>query len=440
MADKRVLIATDVPFWRSSTGAQQRVLHLVLALSRGVGGQSFEVATFYIGEKFDQLDGELVDELGLTVSHHQSKDPPCGASRRIRGHLDGTLHFVRQAFRDKPRSKEAFRPVVLEDFRWPWAIQAFGESVKQFEHDVIICEYIKMAYLLEALSAEQRDQITCAVDTHDILNERMKQFVQFGYDHWLNIEHDEESKVLSLFDAIMAIVETESHELRRMAPNAKVITVGHSVSRLTQQASPGRQTDAQSALSIGYLGSGNASNGHALTKFIRTAWPPLCDALPNVKLVVAGSICDWLLFQEESLLDGDDPVALRMELTADPRVEILGCVKDPSDFYSRVDLSLNPVEFGTGLKIKCCESLAYGVPSVITAHALDAVPDEAAAALVVATTVKSMADVIAALGNDRQRLDMLREDCLRVTEQIFNDEHAYGEFAQWLGTNSSKAG
>ncbi len=432
MPGKRILIATDVPYWRSCTGAQQRILHLVKALGTDVLGEHV-IGTFYVGEKFGIEDADRVAELGLSVEHHQSHDPPSGAMKRIRWHVDGTLHFVRQAFRDRSQSKEALEPVLLEDFCWPWAMEAFADQVNRFEPDVVICEYVKMAYLLDGVDQTKRQQIAWAIDTHDVLHQRQQQFVEFGFDHWLIIGKNQESRTLSKFDAVMSINAAESVTFREMSPGSEVITVGHSVEPLVEENGlPDAGAVSQDGLVIGYIGSGNASNSHALTKFFRTAWPVVRKSLPGVKLVVAGSIGDWLLFQEDSLLEDDDPVALRMELTADPQVELLGRVDHPRAFYRRIDLSLNPVEFGTGLKIKCCEACAFGVPSVVTTQALDSVPKEAASAFLAANSVLSMAGLIQQLGEDAERLRGLKEEAMRVAKEVFNDGQAYGDFAKWL--------
>ena len=94
-------MATHVPFWRCETGAQQRMLHLVQGIADpSFGNKACEVRTFFVGLATDE-DHAMVNMLGLDVQFQSSDQAPDGIRKRIKWHMEGTIHLVRQAFRNR---------------------------------------------------------------------------------------------------------------------------------------------------------------------------------------------------------------------------------------------------------------------------------------------------------------------------------------------------
>ncbi|QEG22520.1 glycosyltransferase [Mariniblastus fucicola] len=432
MSRTKILMATDVPFWRCETGAQQRMLHLVLGISNdSFGDKACQVQTFFIGVASTE-DEAVASNLGLDVQFHSSDRAPDGVRKRIKWHMDGTIHLVRQTFRGRENVAKVDQPMELHDFRWPWAISAFSECVDSFGPDAIVCQYVTMSYLLDALTEDQRADIRCVVDTHDVLSSRQEQFEQFGFTHWINISPEEESKELRRFDAALAIIDHERPTFQMMAPDADVMTVGHSLDTITSTHAPVSRPPNDALLSIGYFGSSNHSNGHALIKFVRKVWQPLRDQNADIQLVIAGSICDWLMFHEESRFSGEESMSLWIELSTDPRVKLLGKIDSPIEFYNQIDVALNPVEFGTGLKIKTCEAFAYGVPSIVTSCGEHAIPPAVGDAVFTCRSINEMVPAIFAMSLDREKVQIMRESAREVAESVFCDEVAYGELVDWF--------
>src|SRR5262249_35652937 len=103
-------------------------------------------------------------------------------------------------------------------------------------------------------------------------------------------------------------------------------------------------------LRAGYLGSGNPFNvasisalGHAMQRR-----PEMAD---KVELHVAGQVC--------AALEG----------TVHP-FNVRGVADSVADFYRTIDVVVNPMAGGTGLKIKSLEALSFGKPLLATADAM----------------------------------------------------------------------
>ena len=432
MSQTRVLMATDVPFWRCETGAQQRMLHLVLGIGdEAFGDNACQVQTFFIGVQSPD-DEAQAREMGLDVQFYSSDRAPDGVRKRIKWHMEGTIHLVRQAFRGREDIDKVDQPMTLNDFCWPWAIEAFSQCAEKFQPEAIIFQYVTMSYLLQGLTEEMRGEIRCLVDTHDVLSSRQHQFEQFGFAHWIDIDKEQEADAIQKFDAALAIIDHERPVFKAMAPDTDVLTVSHSLDPITRRHAAVERKTEGALLRIGYFGSANHSNGHALIKFVRQVWQPLREQEADVEFVIAGSICDWLMFHEESRFSGDESMSLWIELSADPRVKLLGKIESPQDFYTQVDVAINPVEFGTGLKIKTCEALAFGLPSVITSCGEHAIPPEVRDAFLVCETVKQMVPAIFSMSLDREQVQMMRKSAREMAENVFNNETAYGQLIQWL--------
>lgn len=433
MTNRRILIATDVPFWRKSTGAQQRIASLVDYLT----SQSFDVQTFYLGQtnsqQYTQSDRELIETFNLDVQQKSSDQPPQGLAKKIGWYTDATLNQIKQ-FRNSATGTEnsqaesnsssqpPVEPPTLEDYRWPWAIKAFAESISTYKPDFILIEYIKLAYLLDALSDSQKVNIKTIVDTHDVLHLRANQFRESGFSHWIELSHEEESNQLKKFDSILAIQPTEANIIRQMAPDCETIVCGHATfsnsdsnsSRLTDDSA----RDLSQPLRIGYLASTNAANAIAIEDFIENVWPNLPAS--DFELVVAGQICNWLTENAKKL---DGKLA---------KVKLIGMIDELSTFYDQVDVVINPVKFGSGLKIKNCEALAFGKPVLTTEHGFDGMPLESKSAVSICETPAEFETRLTEIQSQENILPQLQRAARELSQTAFSPEQAYSSLKRLL--------
>ena len=111
---------------------------------------------------------------------------------------------------------------------------------------------------------------------------------------------------------------------------------------------------------------------------------------------------------------------------------MLGKVEEPWEFYRQIDVAINPVEFGTGLKIKTCEALAYGVPTVTTVHGSHAIPPETADAIRVCKSIEAMVPTLFSMSIDRKQVDQMRASAREIAESVFTNEVSYGSLVDWF--------
>lgn len=432
MKPHRILIATDVPFWRQSTGAEQRISSLV----RYLMGESFLVRIFFLGQIAPE-DQTLITMQSLDVEKKTSDQPPKNFVKKIGWYADATFNQLQQRLTSPGGSddaKEASKALKLEEFCWPWAVTAFEESVSDFNPDSILIEYVKLVYLLEGLSSKQRGAVNCLIDTHDILHLRCQQFRERGYCHWIDIDREEESKALSKFDTVIAIQEEEAKLISEMIadrnPNSKVIVCGHapevpSVAKTVNEF----HARNEAVISIGYLASTNASNAMSIEWFLNEVWQPLskCPSehskgAGKVQLKIGGTICQTL-----ELLIAANPMG---------NVELLGHVENLQAFYDSVGLIINPVKFGTGLKIKTVEAIGFGKPVLSTLQGVVGLEQSNlvgdSPAVKICETAEEFRSELLFLANNTEQLNKRTDAAQQLGQSLFSDQQVYSSLKQCL--------
>ncbi|MEM7454424.1 MAG: glycosyltransferase [Planctomycetota bacterium] len=410
-----LLIATDEPFWRKSTGAWQRIS----ALCNFFHANGISIHVFYPGQ-LTETDEQSIKREAYTVHARYSDTPPRGILRRAAWHAAGTVHMLKSWLGTGSSSDSG--PLTLKDFRWPWASRQFADLVADIEPQFVLVEYVKMTYLLNGLKSNQRDDICVMLDTHDLLHSRARQFADNGFEHWLEISSEEEAAEFRRCDIVIAIQEDEAAAIRKMTPEVRTIVAGHSLESMNPSNS--FETRPGEKFTVGYFGSTNFSNWSALTNFLASVWPEVLQRQPDAQLLVAGNICNWLKTPSE--IPGDFPKEFPLQ-----NVKLAGFVGDPVDFYNQVDVIVNPVQFGTGKKIKNCEALWYGKPLVTTpagsAGMPISTPEDQMSIVQVCESDRQIVNAIDELAGSPRLLDELKRRAFETGRSLFSDQHAYRE-------------
>jgi len=417
------MMVTDQPFWRVESGAHQRIDSLVRQLLES----GFELRVFLMVPR-TPADVEICDRLDCVMVEY---DP---APELVHKFYNWTRRLI-VGESLQPRANagvcaEASSPAGaatrLADYQWPHADRQFRDLVADFRPDVLLFEYITYHHLLRA-DYPNKARIRTVVDTHDALHVRHQKFREQGKQHWLEISRDEEAAALAQFDLILAIQSHEARCFREMSPRNRVMVVGHvpgAARHLADAANRGLGNEIASSapeaevVRIGFIGSSNAPNEDGLRWFLSNCWGDILQASSGAAaLVLAGP---W-----ESRLSDLSTGPLR-------QIEWLGPVKDIRTFYERVDLVINPVRYGSGLKIKTVESFCFGKPMVATGHAVGGLSETARELTCLAETAP---DFVAACVKLIQSPELLRQRSCQIrqlAEREFSAQAVYAELIDWL--------
>jgi glycosyltransferase involved in cell wall biosynthesis len=253
----------------------------------------------------------------------------------------------------------------------------------------VIVEYVFFSRALQHFDAS----VCKIIDTHDVYTGRreklkarkIKRFYQYL------TQATEEARGLNRADVVIGIQENESRFFRKLLGDSKrVITVGHTVD--TQLVPTPDQAD------ILFLGSPYTANVDGVRHFIEKCFPQIRAAVPQARLLLAGSICRVLNPQIAG-------------------VELLGEVADVRDAYARAAVVINPVLAGTGLKTKTIEALAFGRPLVSTSCGAEGIEDGAGSAFYLADDPVQFATAVIDLLTDAKRAVRFSNAAIQFVEQ-----------------------
>ena len=211
------------------------------------------------------------------------------------------------------------------------------EKCEELKIDIVLINYIFQSKLLEFIP----NNIIKIIDTHDRFSDRHILLQKNGIepDFFYTVQ-SEEAKAFDRADIVLAIQDKEAAFFRTLT-DKRVEIIGH------LEQSHFFDKEYTSLQKIGFIGSRNSVNLKSLLAFIEKFIAYTDEKQSDIQLLIAGSICTKIDSTHRS-------------------IKLLGFVDNLKDFYSSVDLIINPLILGTGLKIKSVEALAYGVPIVST--------------------------------------------------------------------------
>ena len=341
----RVLIASPVSMLPPTSGNSARIFQLYTVLKEVFKDCIIDYCLITTSEMQNRFDGHSMPEyLGENFHLWQMGNSATDSltyklfrvfkklfgsfSTKIADYLPVDLMFSR-------KQKLAFKRLVLE-----------------ISPDVLICEYVLLAPILELVP----DNIITIVDTHDKFGNRNARLRAESENAglWWSLTMNQEKRLLEKFDYALAIQKTEGDYFHSIVDNNKVNVVTLDILNLPSVFVSHEHSFDNT---IGFIGSNNGHNNYGLTYFIERCWPKILEANPKAKLLVAGTV--------------------KINLNDDIKnVYSLGLVNNVlDDFYKKCSFVINPCFTGSGLKIKTIEALSYGLPVVSTAEGATGIED-----------------------------------------------------------------
>lgn len=380
---KRILMVTDRCFWKSGIGCHERIFNLYSTLR-----QFFEVKIFYCGV----TSSEVIKDLS-------KKD------------LEGSV-FLSDNYKNYSNenilisSSSVFMPLNV------WKKEGLLENIYSYlkmtpHFDVIIIEYIWLAYLLDALPYSTLK----IIDTHDVMSRRNYLFSRMNPPlKWRHISFYEEINILDKFDIVIAIQNEEERILRNTLKKALVICCSHAFFLKNKK---NLWPKNNLLINFGYIGSDNRENYEAITWFLTEVWSVI-RYLP-VTLHIFGNIGNRI---DNSLHN----------------VIIHGKIDNIESAYNQCHIMVNPVFHGGGIKIKSLEALAYGKPLITTpegASGIVTLPHQCSS-IIIANSRSEFMNAIIKMVNLPNKIQEMGEKAKCFIEQKFSYQNCYTPLIQLI--------
>jgi glycosyltransferase involved in cell wall biosynthesis len=215
----------------------------------------------------------------------------------------------------------------------------------------------------------------------------------------------------ALADAVITHSSDEAKLLAAQIGAAKVHTVRWSATARPTSVPFGKRRG------IAFIGGyGHPPNLDAVRWLISEIMPRVRERDPKIECLLVG----------DGLPDG-------VRQRCGDGVLALGRVENLPEIFDRVRLTVAPLRFGAGIKGKVIDSLAGGVPCVMTPIGAEGLDLPAALERCIATTAEATAAAIGHLHNDRKANAACRAAGLDYIEEVFSEAQLDALMRQALG-------
>jgi hypothetical protein len=296
-------------------------------------------------------------------------------------------------------------PIVAVGIKHGVLVDELQEIYKRFSEsrcpaDLYVVDKTETSFVLDALPTTAMKWL----DTHDLISERTRKIQgQVSKEHF-PLSEWEEADLLGRYDLVICIQKNECEKVSQWIGEDKVVCVPHplEVTTRTLQNPPTR---------IGMVASNWHANAYGLRNFVRSAWPIVRRT--GATLDVYGSVCDVIKAKV-------------------PGVCFHGFQENIEDCYKNVDIAINPVEYGAGLKIKSVEAMAHGLPLVASREGASGLEELDGESLLIAEDWDAFAMLLADLVQDHDRCTRLGQNAANYIRKNLSPEACFAPIQERL--------
>jgi sugar transferase (PEP-CTERM/EpsH1 system associated) len=281
--------------------------------------------------------------------------------------------------------------LTLPYFRNATLSAAVRRHVAERSYDRIFVYCSAMAQYVEEV-----DKIPIVTDLVDVDSDKWTQYATFTKFPFSAIYRREgraleryERQVCEFSAAVVVTTEREAKLVQAISPTAQVHVIPNGVDTgfFSQQAAP---REASGPI-IGFTGDMSYfPNQEAVTFFAGKVLPLIRRTVPDARFLIVGR----------------SPNPAVQALASQPGVEVTGFVPDVRSYLARMSVSVAPFSIAAGIQNKILEAMAYELPVIATARAVQGLTPAAAVAVETAESPEAMAAAIVRL---LQNPDLARE-------------------------------
>lgn len=383
-----ILVLTDLPIWQNATGAHARIL----ALCNAISGAGNTVHLFYTNWLSHDARARLHEMLP-------------GVNVLDLGWLGAAVRVFKQVLR---RAGIALGSDQHDERR-----KMLQVHCARLRPRFVIVEYIWNTCLLEGLVESLDYRPVLMLDTIDVQHLRTERMRAGNITSAYSISQEEETRLLGYYDVLVAIQQQEAAVLRRLCPQLTILTAGYTC-KIVEPA--GAQVDY--SVKLLFVGGGGAHNVDAIRHFLKKVWPVLLEMHGSrINLRIVGTV--------SAELKGD---ALPLG------VSCTGYVCDLRPLYTEADIVINPIQMGSGLKIKNVEAICHGRPLVTTRVGAEGLESGAGHAFAVCNDDKALIRTIDLLIREPEQRERLARNARAFAQAHLRQEFVYAKLLEFLRT------
>lgn len=259
----------------------------------------------------------------------------------------------------------------------------------------------ELSFMLDAIPVNGRTFL----DTNDLVSNRTRSMAALRVRDEYPLTEDEEIAIMRRYDQVICIQSSEYAKVLSWLGAEKVVLAPHPVATV-------EGTLRHTAAVIGFVASRWHANVDALQWFIEQVWPALAGT--GLRVDVYGYV-------------GEAFPGTRI-----PGIRFMGFIDDLTACYAHIDIAINPVRYGAGLKIKTLEAMAHGVPAVVSTQGASGLDDLAGHAILVADDARTFAAQIKTLAGSLPLRQAMSRTAHDHVARHFGIDRCFGELARQI--------
>lgn len=364
---------------------------------------------------------KLIEHFGECVSVYQTSFNEDEASSKVSEWMELVRNQAKEQIEeiDIEYEKEIIRDVYYAaNHKHPFSKISNETVIKAKEllgknkYKYIVCNYTYSLRVVRELKRSMNLPPSIVI-AHDALSRLDAESLYYDIPTYgLACSQDTERDCLNEADIICAISKYEKDYFHDMNPAWNVILVEYPSWNNNKETVKETSFDRKQ---IVFFGSGNGPNTKGINEFLENSWQDIKRQIPNVKLVIAGKICNKIQHADSSVI-------------------LLGRLSE-EELWSKIcesTIGINPVYIGTGLKIKSVDMMCAGLPFVSFPIGIEGVEELDNFAFETAEDWQQFTKKTVMLLNDFNKWNHNRIVGGDKSRERFSPDYAYKELSQEL--------
>lgn len=387
----KFLLITDIEFWKENAGNAKRISQLILNFkNNNIKLDIAFIGKIYKKEWIENRYSVNIQEISSLKNFFiiQCKN------------IINKFPYLREKVRRN------LKHTTIENLKSTKLKRRVEKIYKNFEeYSGVIVEYIYLDYLMP-----EEYQGKKIIDTHDIQSDRYITYQKRNKFCRFKISVEEEKKILQKYDYILLISERDmkiAKEIDIDENKLLYLPIYEKTKKIVKTPS--------SKLRIGFIGAAIDFNIDAINWFIENVFSKLKNN--NVELHIYGGVSRLIRRKNNNIFT-------------------YGFINDIDDAYKNIDIVINPIQIGGGIKVKNIEAMSKGKILITTDIGAQGLEDGINKAFLLANFPEEYIDIIEKYLEKNLKIDKMEKNAMMYIEKKLNYKKYYFEFFEKiLGDN-----
>ena len=388
---KKYLLITDVEFWKENAGNAKRISQLILNFSKS----NINLDVAFIGKIYNKSLIEKKYRIKI-------QEISCLKNYLIIQCKKIINNFP--YFREKIRKNLKHTTIEsLKSFKLKRKMERVYKNLEAYSG--VIVEYIYLDYLIPKGFKGKK-----IIDTHDIQSDRFITYLKKNKFCRFKIFPEEEKNILEKYDYILLVSERDIERAKRLGIiNTKLIYLPVYEEVKKDIIFPSFK------LRIGFIGAAIDFNIDAINWFIKNVFSRLENK--NIELHIYGGVSGLVKSNNENIITH-------------------GFIKNIDDAYRNIDIIINPIQIGGGIKVKNIEAMSKGKLLITSDIGAQGLEDGVNKAFLLANSPEEYISIIKKYLEKSLPINKIEENAMMYIRKKLDYKKYYSEFfKKILGNN-----